>query len=327
MDNQTAAAATKNYTHMSGISLPPFTGSSVGQWLKLCTLAFNAYAVTDVDQKCYLLLSALPPNLQSDLTNIMVDNPNVEEKFELLRDNLIKLTDVPESTRIKSLLNHTPMGDRTPSEYLRHLRHVAGTSQDKDSPLLRSIFLERIPSFMRAIIAHMTDQSLDYLAETADKIHLAIGSEASLNHLPSKLDPSAPSFYDSRLQPQQLASSPLPTSDLATSIHSLQLDVKTQLAQTQAAQDSVRELAKTLNTLTHNFTAAVAQLQQQITTLQLQVSDNSARNNGYRARSPSRPRINNSGMCYYHAKFGKNAMRCDKPCSWVSESRTNDSGN
>jgi hypothetical protein len=85
------------------------------------------------------------------------------------------------------------MGDRTPFEYLRHIRNIAGTSQDKDSLLLKSIFLERIPSFMRAIIAHMTDQSLDYLADTADKIHNAIGNESNLS-VSQKLDPTAPPY-------------------------------------------------------------------------------------------------------------------------------------
>jgi hypothetical protein len=258
----------------------------------------------------------------------MVDDPNVDGKFELLRDNLIKLTDVPESTRIKSLLNHTPMGDRTPSEYLRHLRNVAGTSQDKDSPLLRSIFLERIPSFMRAIIAHMTDQSLDYLADTADKIHVAIGNESNAN-VSQKLDPTAPPYIASSHQQQQQLRAPqaLNCSDIITSINTLQIDLKHNVAQSQVAAESLREMSKALNTLTHTFTTAITQLQQQVTTLQIQLSSNSGHNNNYRSRSTSKPRGNDSSLCYYHKNFGKKANRCQQPCNWVSEARNNQAGN
>ena len=328
MANLTAATAdiAKNSAQLSTISLPPFTPASVAQWIKLCNYAFNAYGINDVDQKCYMLLTALPSNLQCDLTNLMVDEPNVEGKFELLRDNLIKLTDVPESTRIKSLLNQTSMGDRTPSEFLRHLRNVAGTSQDKDSPLLRSLFLDRIPSFMRAIIAHMTDQSLDYLADTADKIHIAIGSGTGVG---SELSPTAPPFATPcpRQQQQLRAQQPLPSTEIITSINALQVDIKNNMAQSQAAADSLRDLSKTLNTLTYTFTAAITQQQQQVTTLQIQMSGNSARNNSYRARSTSRPRGNDSSLCYFHKTFGKKAIRCQQPCSWVNESRNNNSGN
>ncbi|XP_018023935.1 uncharacterized protein LOC108679734 [Hyalella azteca] len=327
MHNQAEEAtvvAHQNLTHQSGIILPPFTGSSVEQWLKLCNFAFNAYSVNNIDQKCYLVLLALPMELQCELANLIVDAPNVEDKFELLSDNLIKLTYVPESTRMKSLLNHTSMGDKTPSEYLRHLRQVAGTSQDKDSPLLRTIFSEEVFSFIRTVVAHMTVQSLDCLAETADNIHLAIRSDANLNHLTANFDPNDPSLSGLHLQSQQKHASPLlPNSDLATSIHSLQLDVKKYMAQSQANQDSLRELNKMLRTLS----AAIVQLQQQITTLQLQMTCNPVRNNGYPSRSSSRPSTNDPSMCYYHARFGNQSLRCRKPCSWVSETRSNDSGN
>jgi hypothetical protein len=173
----------------------------------------------------------------------------------------------------------------------------------------------------------MSDKNLDELADTADKVQIAIGNETNFNN---KLDPNAPSFSSSHVQPQQQqlrALQPLPSTEIVTSINALQVDIKNNMAQSQAAAESLRDVSKTLNTLTHTFTAAITQLQQQVATLQFQINGNPARNNGYRARSTSRPRGNESSLCYYHKNFGKKSIRCQQPCSWVSEPRSNNSVN
>jgi hypothetical protein len=84
----------------------------------------------------------------------------------------------------------------------------------------------------------------------------------------------------------------LPSTKIITSINALQIEVKINIAQSQAAAESLRELSKMLDTLTHTFTAAITQLQQQVTTLQIQMSGNFGHNNSYRSRSTSIPRRN-----------------------------------
>jgi hypothetical protein len=176
----------------------------------------------------------------------------------------------------------------------------------------------------------MTDQSLDYLADTADKIHVAIGNESNIT-VSQKLDPTAPPYiapsHQLPLQQQPRAPQALPSSEIITSINALQTDLKHNMAQSQVAAESLREMSKALNTLTQTFTTAITQLQQQVTTLQIQMSGNSGHNNSYRSRSASKPRGNDSSLCYYHNNFGRKANRCQQPCTWVSETRNNQSGN
>lgn len=39
-------------------------------------------------------------------------------------------------------------------------------------------------------------------------------------------------------------------------------------------------------------------------------------NSGFRGRSKSPRRENDSDLCYYHKRFERNAHRCVPPCSW-----------
>ncbi|CAK9821235.1 hypothetical protein ANTRET_LOCUS1 [Anthophora retusa] len=69
----------------------------------------------------------------------------------------------------QELLEHEEIGDRTPSQFLRHLRNLAGTAVPDE--FLRTLWLNRLPTAMRAILATQTDTPLNKTAELADKIN------------------------------------------------------------------------------------------------------------------------------------------------------------
>ena len=63
---------------------------------------------------------------------------------------------------------HEEVGDRRPTQFLRHLRTLAGPSVPTD--FLRALWTNRLPPNIQTIVATQTQVSLDDVAELADKI-------------------------------------------------------------------------------------------------------------------------------------------------------------
>ncbi|CAH2062404.1 unnamed protein product, partial [Iphiclides podalirius] len=66
------------------------------------------------------------------------------------------------------LLSSEELGDRKPSQFLRHLRSLGGNDIPDD--FLRSLWSYRLPNYIQAIIATQDHSSLDEVAQLADKI-------------------------------------------------------------------------------------------------------------------------------------------------------------
>ncbi|XP_077277502.1 uncharacterized protein LOC143905786 [Temnothorax americanus] len=73
----------------------------------------------------------------------------------------------PKSTR--QLLEHEELGDRRPTQFLRHLRTLAG--ENIPDSLLRTLWLGRLPTTMQTVLATRAEDPLNSVAEQADRIH------------------------------------------------------------------------------------------------------------------------------------------------------------
>ncbi|XP_064215685.1 uncharacterized protein LOC135267351 [Tribolium castaneum] len=88
------------------------------------------------------------------ITNIPETN-----KYEKVKEELIKRLSSSQEQKTRRLLEREEMGDRTPSQFLRHLRDLAGANTG------------RLPRNMQAILATQSKCTLDEVAVSADKIH------------------------------------------------------------------------------------------------------------------------------------------------------------
>ena len=68
---------------------------------------------------------------------------------------------------VRQLLSHEEMGDRKPSQFLRHLK---GLAPDVPDDFLCTIWTSRLPPHVQVILAGQTEGSLDATAHLADKI-------------------------------------------------------------------------------------------------------------------------------------------------------------
>ncbi|XP_076225043.1 uncharacterized protein LOC143174687 [Nomia melanderi] len=71
---------------------------------------------------------------------------------------------------LSRILEHEEIGNRTPSQFLRHLRNLAGDIKVPEN-FFRTIWMNRLPASMRTILTTQMDVSLDKMAELADMVN------------------------------------------------------------------------------------------------------------------------------------------------------------
>lgn len=86
-----------------------------------------------------------------------------------MKTELIKRLSASQELKVKQSLMHEELGDRKPSQFLRHLSNLAGSSVPDD--FVKTLWSSRLPSNIQTILASQSDLPLDKLADLADKIH------------------------------------------------------------------------------------------------------------------------------------------------------------
>ncbi|XP_011859712.1 PREDICTED: uncharacterized protein LOC105557151 [Vollenhovia emeryi] len=99
----------------------------------------------------------------------VVTRPPADNKYDAVKRALISRMSVSQEQRTRQLLELEDIGDRKPSQFLRHFRTLAG--ENVPDALLRSLWLGRLPSQMQMVLATRTEDPLDQVAEQADRIH------------------------------------------------------------------------------------------------------------------------------------------------------------
>lgn len=150
------------------VKLPPFWPDRVAVWFAQAEAQFLLAGInTDVTKYSYVL-SQIDHKVAGEIEDI-VTNPPAEGKYAILKDTLIKRFSTSEEQRVRRLLSDEELGDRKPSQFLRHLRSLAGNTLSDDN-ILRQLWLRRLPQHVQGILAAQADLSLDRIADIADKI-------------------------------------------------------------------------------------------------------------------------------------------------------------
>ncbi|KAH6924644.1 hypothetical protein HPB50_020924 [Hyalomma asiaticum] len=154
------------------IRLPPFWTADPQLWFLQVECQFTARRITGELTKYHHVVASLPPAIASEIRDLLVAPP-AENAYTTLKQLLISRLTPSEPQRLQQLLHDTELGDRTPSQLLRHMRqllHTDGATTDTDSRLLRELFLQRLPGNVRMILASAADKRLSELAELADSV-------------------------------------------------------------------------------------------------------------------------------------------------------------
>ncbi|XP_054259392.1 uncharacterized protein LOC128984130 [Macrosteles quadrilineatus] len=174
--------------HRIQVKIPPFWHSDPELWFAQIETQFSLAGITVDETKFYYVCGNLDAKYAAEVRDILT-NPPAEEKYNKLKKELIKRFTLTQEQKTKQLLEREELGDRKPSQFLRHMRTLAGTMIP--DPLLKFQWLSRLPSATQAILVTQKAADLDTLVELADAVH-----EVSPHHQVSEASLSAPSMEE-----------------------------------------------------------------------------------------------------------------------------------
>lgn len=149
----------------TNIKIPPFWPEKPSIWFAQVEGQFIITNIYDDTTKFYHVLATLDRQYASEVEDILTGPPD----YNRLKGELIKRLSVSRENKVKQLLMDEQLGTRKPSQFLRHLQHLAGPNMPDD--VLRTIWASRLPPSMQPIVASQATLSLDALADLADRIH------------------------------------------------------------------------------------------------------------------------------------------------------------
>jgi hypothetical protein len=181
------------------------------------------------------------------------------------------------------------MGDRTPSQFLRHLRRLG---PDVSDSLIRSIWTSRLPSYLQTPLLCLTDSTLDTAAAFADRLIQSLPSP-SLNL--TSTPPNHSASVDRRSSSGERSSS---SDSQCRSLH--------RSHEPRHRRSNSRERRSPSSDRLYRF-------RRDSTTSRYSTPSRNF-------RSPSSDfhskRGSSSRPCWYHHRFGALAKNCSPPCSF-----------
>jgi len=151
VDEQTPRFLQGNEINRIGLRIPEFTPADPELWFSIMDRSFQAAGITTDSTKFGYALTAIGPRYTLEVRDIIM-NPPATNAYQTLR----------------TVLEHEEIGDRKPSQFLRHLRGLAGSVVGDG--VLRTIWLSRLPTHVQPHLVTRANDTIDQLADIADAI-------------------------------------------------------------------------------------------------------------------------------------------------------------
>ncbi|KAL4721109.1 hypothetical protein ACJJTC_005656 [Scirpophaga incertulas] len=90
-------------------------------------------------------------NLTQQQAELHSTPPARGQRYDWIKLEMVRRFSTSDSQRIRQLISGEELGDRKPSQFLRHLRSLAGNLSDDH--ILRELFMQRLPRSAQQILA------------------------------------------------------------------------------------------------------------------------------------------------------------------------------
>ncbi|GFY28287.1 uncharacterized protein TNCV_4396211 [Trichonephila clavipes] len=147
--------------------LPPFWADKPTVWFAQAESQFALAHITSDVTKFHYIVANFDSRYAAEVDDII--KPPTTGMYEKLKNQLINRLSLSEEQRVRKVLGREEVGDRKPSQFLRHLRSLAGGIEIKTT-LLRSLLLQRLPLHVQAILQGQSTLEPDQMAGMADRI-------------------------------------------------------------------------------------------------------------------------------------------------------------
>ncbi|GBM73414.1 hypothetical protein AVEN_143083-1 [Araneus ventricosus] len=199
-DSSLGEAVSHSEVSRFAVKVPPFWRENPAIWFSQLESQFVTSGIVQDSTKYHTVVASVETEILSQVSDIITSPPN-NDMYKTLKDRLINIFSDSEERRLKKLLQDVELGDKRPSTLLREMQDLAGNRVGDE--LLRSLWLQRLPTQMQAILTTSSDD-LNKLSLMADKIaDVTSGSEICSNHVKTKVpETSTPNDCISNLQAQ-----------------------------------------------------------------------------------------------------------------------------
>lgn len=151
-----------------GVRVPPFWPEEPEIWFAQVEGQFSISGINNDSTKFNYVIGQLDNQYSREVKDIII-NPPATNRYEKLKTELIKRLSASNEKKLKQLLMHEELGDRKPSQFLRHLKGLAG--MDVPDDFLKTIWLSRLPREVQTVLAgQAVTAQLDDLADLADRV-------------------------------------------------------------------------------------------------------------------------------------------------------------
>ncbi|XP_064485846.1 uncharacterized protein LOC135398363 [Ornithodoros turicata] len=151
------------------VRLPPFWAHDPLLWFVQVDNFFHMRHITSETTKYQHLVESLPPSAAAEVRDILLA-PAADKPYSVLRDALVKRLMSSQEHRLQQVLSSEELGDRRPTQFLRHLQFLLGDKASSIDPaILKELFLQRLPPHVRVSLAASGALPLSELAELADR--------------------------------------------------------------------------------------------------------------------------------------------------------------
>lgn len=173
-----------------GVRVPPFWPEEPEVWFAQMESQFVLSNISADLTKFHFVTSQLDQEYARIVKDIIV-SPPANNKYDKIKTELIKRISLSHEKKTLQLMQHEELGDRKPSQFLRHLRNLAGPQVPDD--FLRTVWTSRLPPNVQTIVASQPKSDLDDVADLADRVN---DITPSVSHVASV----APSAHTSTLE-------------------------------------------------------------------------------------------------------------------------------
>ncbi|KAM7313483.1 uncharacterized protein ISCGN_003345 [Ixodes scapularis] len=152
------------------LRLPQFWPADPQIWFAQVESQFATARITSQVQRFHHIIAALPPNIAAEIRDLVL-TPPADSPYDTLKAELIRRTTSSEQRRLQQLLTSEELGDRKPTQLLRRLQQLLGEKAPTfDVALLRELFLQRLPTGVRMVLAAASGLNLEDLAKLVDSV-------------------------------------------------------------------------------------------------------------------------------------------------------------
>ncbi|XP_058798986.1 uncharacterized protein LOC131668650 [Phymastichus coffea] len=267
--------------------IPPFWKSSPEAWFYQVESAFSCNQVRADGTRYNLVVAALDSEVVEQLLDVLRAAPDTG-KYAYLKTHILSRFSDTQEKRLRTLFNKLDVGNRTPSQLLRHMRALAGNNVGDE--VLKVRWLDYLPVSTQKILRVLKDASLDDLAEAADQMADVLPQVSALG--PGRgsrgASPHRGASSHRGASPHREAAA----SALATEIAGMRACMSQLLATMQQLLDAMK---------THDND---------------QPRSGRRRSRGHSNTRSKSPTPGSSEYCYYYYRFGMDAQKCQQPCTW-----------